>query len=69
MPMIEEQVLEVAPPPEEAVDREELARLAFWHWEMRGYPEDAPDADCFWAEEELRRRQLALAAAHDLEEA
>jgi hypothetical protein len=69
MAITEELELEVAPPPEEAVDREELARLAYWHWEARGFPEDSPEADWFWAEEKLRRQRLAVAAAHDLEEA
>jgi Protein of unknown function (DUF2934) len=69
MPIVEELEPEVAPPPEEAVDREELARLAYWHWEARGFPEDSPDSDWFWAEEELRRQHHAVAAAHDEEDA
>ncbi len=48
-----------APVTEEIVNREELIRLAQWHWEMRGSPEGSPDEDWFWAEEELRRRRLA----------
>jgi len=48
-----------APVTEEVIDREELTRLAQWHWEMRGSPEGSPDEDWFWAEEELRRQRLA----------
>jgi hypothetical protein len=48
-----------APVTEEIVDREELSRLASWHWEMRGSPEGGQDEDWFWAEEELRRQRLA----------
>jgi hypothetical protein len=58
MPINEHYEVE-APIPEDVVDREELARLAYWHWEMRGAPEGSPDEDWFWAEEELRRRRLA----------
>lgn len=47
------------PVTEEAIDREGLTRLAYWHWEMRGSPEGSPDEDWFWAEEELRRQRLA----------
>jgi len=66
MPVTEEIELEVVAP-EEAVDRDELARLAYWHWEMRGFPEDSPEQDWFWAEEELRRQRLA--AGYEPEEA
>lgn len=55
-----------APVTEEVVDREELGRLAFWHWEMRGSPEGSQDEDWFWAEEELRRQRLA--AGYEIEE-
>lgn len=48
-----------APVTEEVIDREELTRLAQWHWEMRGSPEGSPDEDWFWAEDELRRQRLA----------
>ncbi|MGD0365202.1 MAG: hypothetical protein ABSC93_30330 [Bryobacteraceae bacterium] len=48
-----------APVTEDLVDREELARLANWHWEMRGSPEGRQDEDWFWAEEERRRQLLA----------
>lgn len=61
MPVIEQYELE-APVNEEIVDREELSRLAHWHWEMRGSPEGSPDEDWFWAEEELRRQRLAAGA-------
>ncbi|HVN06422.1 MAG TPA: hypothetical protein VMT86_18510 [Bryobacteraceae bacterium] len=43
---------------DEVVDREELSRLANWHWEMEA-PEETPAEDWFWAEEELRRQRLA----------
>jgi hypothetical protein len=66
MPATEEMELEVVAP-EEAVGREELARLACWHWEARGFPEDRPEEDWFWAEEELHR--LRLAAGYESEEA
>jgi hypothetical protein len=55
-----------APVNEEVVDREELGRLAHWHWEMRGSPEGSKDEDWFWAEEELRRQRLA--AGYELED-
>src|ERR1017187_7158598 len=55
-----------APVTEEVVDREELGRLAFWHWEMRGSQEGSQDEDWFWAEEELRRQRLA--AGYEIEE-
>jgi len=58
MPVAAQYELE-APVTEEVVDREELTRLAYWHWEMRGLPEGSPDEDWFWAEEELRRQRLA----------
>jgi Protein of unknown function (DUF2934) len=57
MPVIED--IEEAPAPEEAIDHEELARLAYWHWETRGFPEDSTAVDWYWAEEELRRKQRA----------
>ncbi|MGO4882461.1 MAG: DUF2934 domain-containing protein [Bryobacteraceae bacterium] len=55
-----------APVTEEVVDRDELGRLAYWHWEMRGSPEGSQDEDWFWAEEELRR--MRLAAGYEIEE-
>jgi hypothetical protein len=58
MPVIEQYELE-APVSEDFVDRDELARLAYWHWEMRGSPEGSSGEDWFWAEEELRRQRLA----------
>jgi hypothetical protein len=58
MPITEETELEVVAP-EEAVDREKLARLACWHWEMRGSPEDSVQEDWSWAKGELRRQRLA----------
>jgi hypothetical protein len=61
MPVIEQYELE-APVNEEIVGREELTRLAYWHWEMRGSPEGSPDEDWFWAEEEIRRQRLAAGA-------
>ena len=48
-----------APVTDAVIDREELGRLAYWHWEMRGSPEGRQDEDWFWAEEELRRQRLA----------
>lgn len=56
-----------SPVTEEVVDREELSRLAYWHWEMRGAPEGGLDEDWFWAEEELRRQRLA-AGLEEVEE-
>jgi hypothetical protein len=41
----------------EDVDREELTRLAYWHWEMRGFPQDRPEQDWAFAREELRRQR------------
>jgi hypothetical protein len=64
MPVTEEIELE-AVAPEEAVDRDELARLAYWRWEMRGFPEDSPEEGWFWAEEELRRLTLASGCEPD----
>jgi hypothetical protein len=58
MPAILQYELE-APVGDEIVDRDELGRLAFWHWEMRGSPEGSKDEDWFWAEEELRRQRFA----------
>jgi len=58
MPVIEQYERE-APVSEDLVDGEELACLAYWHWEMRGSPEGRADEDWFWAEEELRRQRLA----------
>jgi hypothetical protein len=69
MPIAEELEMEVAPPPEEAVSRDELARLVTWHWELRSAPEDSRQAGWFWAEDELYRQRLAVAAAHDSQEA
>ncbi|HTQ58166.1 MAG TPA: DUF2934 domain-containing protein [Bryobacteraceae bacterium] len=66
MPVMEQYEIE-APVTGEVVDREELARLAYWHWEMRGSPEGSRDEDWFWAEEELRRQRLA--AGYEPEEA
>jgi hypothetical protein len=66
MPIAEDILME-APTTDEVVDRDELASLAYWHWEMRGFPEDKPEVDWFWAEEELRR--LRLAAGYEPEEA
>jgi hypothetical protein len=66
MPIAEDIELE-APSPEEAVDREELARLVYWHWEMRTQPENRPEEDWFWAEEEeLRRHRLTAGDETDV---
>jgi hypothetical protein len=65
MPAVLQYELE-APITDEVVDREELGRLASWHWEMRGSPEGSQGEDWFWAEEELRRQRLA--AGNDPEE-
>src|ERR1039458_8913604 len=65
MPAVLQYELE-SPVTEEVVDREELGRLAFWHWEMRGSPEGSQDEDWFWAVEELRRQRLA--AGYEIEE-
>jgi len=58
MPAVLQYELE-APVTDEVVDRDELGRLAYWHWEMRGSPEGSQGEDWFWAEEELRRQRLA----------
>jgi hypothetical protein len=67
MPVAEQQYELESPVTEEVVDREELTRLAQWHWEMRGSPEGSPDDDWFWAEEELRRQRQAT--GQEIEEA
>jgi hypothetical protein len=67
MPVAERQYEVEAPVTEEVVDREELTRLAQWHWEMRGSPEGSPDEDWFWTEEELRRQRQAT--GQEIEEA
>ena len=62
MPTVHE--IESEPPaPQEPVDPEELAELAYWHWEARGFPEDSTVVDWAWAEEELRRKQRAALEA------
>ena len=66
MPLLEQYESE-APITDEVVDREELTRLAYWHWEMRGSPEGSLEEDWFRAEEELRRQRLA--AGYDPAEA
>jgi hypothetical protein len=58
MPAVLQYELE-APVTDEVIDRDELGRLASWHWEMRGSPEGGQGEDWFWAEEELRRQRLA----------
>jgi hypothetical protein len=65
MPAVLQYELE-APVTDEVVDRDELGRLASWHWEMRGSPEGGQGEDWFWAEEELRRQRLA--AGNEIEE-
>ena len=67
MPVAEQQYELESPVTEEVVDREELTRLAQWHWEMRGSPEGSQDEDWFWAEEELRRQRQAT--GQEIEEA
>ena len=61
MPVMEQYEAE-APMSDELMDREELARLAYWHWEMRGSPDGSPEDDWYWAEDELRRLRLAAGA-------
>jgi hypothetical protein len=41
--------------------REEIARLAFLYWEARGGQGGSPDEDWLRAEQELRKRALAVA--------
>jgi hypothetical protein len=64
MPAVLQYELE-APVTDEVVDRDELGRLASWHWEMRGSPEGGQGEDWFWAEEELRRQRLAAGNEHE----
>jgi hypothetical protein len=42
------------------LDQEAVARLAYYCWEERGYPNDSPDADWFQPEAELRIRLAPL---------
>ena len=58
MPVVEQYELE-APVNDEIVDREELAHLAAWYWEMRRTLEGTPEENWFWADEELQRQRLA----------
>ena len=45
-----------------ALDQQAIARLAYFYWEERGYPNDSPDEDWFRAEAELRNRLVATAS-------
>jgi hypothetical protein len=45
------------------LDREAIARVAYFYWEARGCPNDSPDEDWFRAETELRDRLTASATA------
>ena len=47
------------------LDQEAIARLAYFYWEERGFPNDSPDEDWLRAETELRNR-LAAAASNEL---
>ena len=38
------------------LDYEEVARLAYFYWESRGYQGGSPEEDWYRAEEELRKR-------------
>lgn len=40
-----------------APGHEEVARLAYLHWEARGFQGGSPEEDWFRAEEELKRQQ------------
>jgi hypothetical protein len=48
-------------PPDPAVDREEVERLAHSYWEARGCPEGSAEEDWFRAEQEVRARRAAAA--------
>ena len=44
------------------IEHEEIARLAYSHWEARGCPYGSPEADWFRAERELQAKVSAAAA-------
>jgi len=44
----------------DAIDREEIARLAYSYWEARGGEGGSAEEDWLRAEQELRRRRAAL---------
>ena len=41
---------------------EQIARLAYSHWQARGCPEGSPEEDWFRAESELREQAVAASA-------
>ena len=41
--------------PVSVVDHEEIARLAYYHWEARGCPIGSPEEDWYRAENDLRQ--------------
>lgn len=45
-----------------AIEHEEIARLAYSHWEARGCPHGSPEEDWFRAERELQANVFADAA-------
>ena len=49
--------------PDSAVDHEEIARLAYSHWEARGCPIGSPEEDWYRAEDELRQPIRVAASA------
>ena len=49
--------------PVSAVGHEEIARLAYYHWEARGCPIGSPEEDWYRAENELRQPITVAAAA------
>jgi len=58
-----ESVTAVCDDPVSAVDHEEIARLAYSHWEARGCPIGSPEEDWYRAENELRQPITVAAAA------
>jgi hypothetical protein len=46
-----------------AVDHEEIAQLAYSHWEARGCPIGSPEEDWYRAEDELRQPITVAASA------
>lgn len=42
--------------PHQSVDSEEVARLAYTHWQIRGCPDGSPEDDWLRAEQDLNGR-------------
>ena len=49
--------------PVSVVDHEEIARIAYYHWDARGCPIGSPEEDWYRAENELRQPITVAAAA------